>query len=234
MALKIPSVSGGIDKVSRLKLAGVPVGKVLVLGPAIGLMEAVNTAITAAIGVEYKPIERFNVVPLATGLGLGFGLNKIPQLKKALGDTGTEALVVGSLLTGLNQSIHLTGYARYYVARAAALLGAKDPWTIAGMSETDWYVISEIEVPADRPAGVAQSVASTSRKAALERSGLAGEPSGSAAYAPIPVGMRTGIAEPRPDALPFESAPALAGAPAAGSINAVNEVIGNIKLPSPM
>ena len=239
MALKIPSIKGGIESVNQFELADLPVGKTLLLLPAIGIMEGLNSAVGATIeGLITKEGEEtpemsigpVNLLPLATGIGIAYGLTKVKQIKGAVGTTATQALALGSLLVGANRGLHVQAYSRYLVARAAKVLGAEKPWEIADISERDWNTIVEGDF-SWYSGPITDAEKATYAKEARKRAGLEGAPIGQAVPAPVPVSMRAGIAA-APIASPaFETAPSLAGAPAAGAIDDINRVVGRMNLP---
>ncbi len=121
------SVAPYLNRVSRLEIAGIPIGKALLLGSAMGVMDAVISLVTSLADSEKKfQVGGVHVTPLAVGAGAAVAFNRVRQVGDFLGDDGKAAFVLASLLEGADKSIAITDKVKGYLAYAMYKLGMVD------------------------------------------------------------------------------------------------------------
>jgi len=217
MAFKMPNIGGLFERAAKVEVSGIPVGHALLLTPALGIMEAINVALKALVPEEQQKTLKVGPIdglPLVTSGAVAFALTRIKQVRQFFGDSATNAFVLGTLVSGVDNSADVTQRSRYYVARLADLLGSKEPWKIANMASEHYGNLKE--GTSSFLGDVPVLTMSSGRGAPDELAGLVGT------RPDLPA-----VTTPSPNPADYE----FAGALGESSITDVNRVIGSIRMP---
>jgi len=115
------SLAPYLNRIGRVEIAGLPVGKMLLLETALattgGLVEALKKVVP---GGEQAGVD---VSALISGGGLAVAFDKIRQVGEILGEDMKNALVLASLVQAADQSIDLQKKIRHYVDEGLKRIG---------------------------------------------------------------------------------------------------------------
>ncbi len=115
------SLAPYLNRIGRVEIAGLPVGKMLLLETALattgGLVEALKKVVP---GGEQAGVD---VSALISGGGLAVAFDKIRQVGEILGEDMKNALVLASLVQAADQSIDLQRKIRHYVDEGLKRVG---------------------------------------------------------------------------------------------------------------
>jgi len=143
------SLAPYLNRIGRVEIAGLPVGKMLLLETALattgGLVEALKKVVP---GGEQAGV---NISALVSGGGLAVAFDKIRQVGEILGEDMKNALVLASLVQAADQSIDLQRKIRHYVDEGLKRVGLvkEEERPRGGMpgEEVRGAPIGEIEAP---------------------------------------------------------------------------------------
>jgi len=115
------SLAPYLNRIGRVEIAGLPVGKMLLLETALattgGLVEALKKVVPGGTQAGV------NISALVSGGGLAVAFDKIRQVGEFLGEDMKNALVLASLVQAADQSIDLQGKIRKYVDEGLKRVG---------------------------------------------------------------------------------------------------------------
>ena len=115
------SLAPYLNRIGRVEIAGLPVGKMLLLETALattgGLVEALKKVVPGGTQAGV------NISALISGGGLAVAFDKIRQVGEILGEDMKNALVLASLVQAADQSINLQEKIRKYVDKGLEKVG---------------------------------------------------------------------------------------------------------------
>jgi len=156
------SLAPYLNRIGRVEIAGLPVGKMLLLETALattgGLVEALKKVVP---GGEQAGVD---VSALISGGGLAVAFDKIRQVGEILGEDMKNALVLASLVQAADQSINLQDKIRHYVDEGLKRIGLvkeeseeeKPKGELPGEESHEGAPIGEIAPPAVEEVGVTE------------------------------------------------------------------------------